>query len=113
MASRVAEVAQGIVDPGLEHRNRLWETLPVELDKLLGQSPSRLLAPDLEERLQILGHLRRRGGWHVREYVALKVHHAPLPPYPRQFARHRGLDALVVVRDHQAHSPETPVHKPP
>src|SRR5215212_1992413 len=109
MASRVAEVAQGIVDPGLEHRNRLWETLPVELDKLLGQSPSRLLAPDLEERLQILGHLRRRGGWHVREYVALEMHHAPLPLHSRQLTRHRNLNALVVVGDHQAHSLKTPV----
>ena len=41
------------------------------------------------------------------------VHHAPLPSYPRQFACHRGLDALVIVRDHQAHSLQAPVHKPP
>src|SRR5215210_274609 len=95
--SWIAQVAQGIIDPGLKHPNRLRETLCVELYELLCQGSRRLLAPDLEDRLQILGDLCHRGGRHVGEHVALEMHHAPLPPHSRQLARHRRLYPLVVV----------------
>src|SRR5215212_5034048 len=75
VASWIAQVAQGIIDPSLKHRNRPRKTLPVDLYELPGQSPSTLLAPYLEDRLQIVGYLFHRGGWHVRENVALEVHH--------------------------------------
>src|SRR3712207_1175446 len=97
VASWIAQVAQGIIDPGLKPRNRPRKTLPVEPYELLGQSPSTLLAPDLEDRLEIVGYLLHRGPWHVRENVALEVNDAPLPIHSRQLAKDGGLDPLVVV----------------
>src|SRR5215210_2856619 len=97
VASGVAQVGKGITDPCLKHRNRLRKTLAVELEELPGQGLRRLLAPDLEDGLQILGDLRHRGGRHVREHVALEMDHAPLPPYSRQLTGHRRLYPLVVV----------------
>src|SRR3712207_1161543 len=69
MVSGVTQVGQGIIDPSLKHRNRPRKTLPVELYELLVQSPSTLLAPDLEDCLEIVGYLLHRGARHVRENV--------------------------------------------
>jgi hypothetical protein len=93
----VVRVAEGTTDHSLKDPSRLRETLSVKLDEFFGQGSRRLLAPDFEDRLQVLGDLCYLGGRNMREPVALDLNDAPLPPYAQQLARHRSLDALVVV----------------
>src|SRR5215210_7843384 len=105
VASGVVKVGEGIPYARLEDRDRLREALAVELHELFGQGSCRILAPHLEDRLEVLGHLAHLAGRNAREHVALEVHHAPLPLYSRQLARHRCLYAFVVVGDHETHPP--------
>src|SRR5215213_1264844 len=88
MASGVVKVGEGLPYARLEDRNRLRETLAVELHELFGQGSRRLLA-DLEDGLEVFGHLAHLARRHAREHVALEMHHAPLPLYSRQLACHR------------------------
>src|SRR5215213_9422593 len=110
VASREGKVGQRVPYARLEDGDRLRETFAVELYELFGQGPGCLLASDLEDRLEIICHLAHLAGRHVGEYVAFEMHHAPLPPCPRQLARYRCLYPLVVVRDHQLHSRKASVH---
>src|SRR5215207_8219632 len=71
------------------------------------------LSPHLEDRFEVLGYLRHRGGRHVREHVALEVDDAPLPVHPRQLAPDSGLYPLVVVAYHQTYPTQAPVDEPP
>jgi hypothetical protein len=93
----VVRVAEGTTDHSLEDPSRLRETLSQKLDEFFGQGSRRLLALDLEDRLQVLGDLRHPGARNMREHVALDLNDAPLPPYAQQLARHRRHGALVVV----------------
>jgi hypothetical protein len=65
MASGVVNVGESVPNARLEDRNRLRETLAVELHELIGQSSRRLLAADLEDGLEVLGYLAH-----------LEMHHA-------------------------------------
>src|SRR5215213_7163517 len=62
VASRKAEVAQGVCYPCLEDRDCLGVALLVERDELFYQRLSCLLSPDLEDRRKVLCDLAHRGG---------------------------------------------------
>ena len=66
------------------------------------------LEEGLEEGLEVGGHSLRLALRHMREHVALEMHHAPLPPRLRQFDGDGLLDRLVVVARDEANAFEPP-----
>jgi hypothetical protein len=67
VASGVVTTGEGVPYARLEDRDRIRETLAVGLHELFDQGPGRLLTPDLEDGLEVLGYLAHLACRHARE----------------------------------------------